>query len=323
MPPAAGTAERTQPAVPAIDGNSATVALVNPLHTTDPVTQRFDSGRPAEHVRSRPRPKRPPHRGDSPSSSSPADSAPSYSSCPRHLGHHSRQGRQRSRPHEGARRGHGNGAKHRATEIHRSRSSQSATHRPSPSPRSTPRRPGPIKKPGPSISASKVETTNSVGQTMILIPPGEFLMGSTDEQVEAALKVADEIKADQATKDRIQKNERPQHKVVITKPFLMSATEVTIGQFKKFAAATGYQTEAEKRAAAPAVRQDGRTYLDPPRRATTCRRRTSPGTTPRPTASGFQPKRKQRIACRPKRSGNTPAGPGRRRSIRLATTRRC
>lgn len=96
---------------------------------------------------------------------------------------------------------------------------------------------------------TQVETVNSVGAKMMLIPPGEFLMGSTDEQVEAALNAAKEIKADQATKDRIQKNERPQHKVVITKPFLMSATEVTIGQFKKFSA-TGYITEAEKTDAA-------------------------------------------------------------------------
>ncbi len=102
----------------------------------------------------------------------------------------------------------------------------------------------------------EVETTNSVGAKMVLIPPGEFMMGSTNEQVEAALKVADEIGADQLTKDRIQKNERPQHKVVITKSFLMSATEVTVGQFKRFAAATGYQTEAEKAA-------ESQTYLNP------------------------------------------------------------
>jgi formylglycine-generating enzyme required for sulfatase activity/serine/threonine protein kinase/Leucine-rich repeat (LRR) protein len=94
-----------------------------------------------------------------------------------------------------------------------------------------------------------VETTNSVGAKMVLIPPGEFLMGSSDEQVEAALKVADEINAGQPTKDRIQNAERPQHKVVLTKPFLMGATEVTIGQFKKFSAA-GYQTEGEKQAIA-------------------------------------------------------------------------
>jgi formylglycine-generating enzyme required for sulfatase activity/serine/threonine protein kinase/Leucine-rich repeat (LRR) protein len=94
---------------------------------------------------------------------------------------------------------------------------------------------------------TQVEITNGIGAKMILIPPGEFLMGSTDEQMETALKAAEEIKTDQGTKDQIQKAERPQHRVAITKPFLMGATEITMGQFKKFGV-TGYQTEAEKAA---------------------------------------------------------------------------
>ena len=91
-----------------------------------------------------------------------------------------------------------------------------------------------------------VETTSSVGAKLILIPPGEFLMGSTDEQIAAALKAADEINANQQTKDRIQKAESPQHVVIITKPFLMSATEVSISQFRKFVETTKYVTEAER-----------------------------------------------------------------------------
>ncbi len=88
-----------------------------------------------------------------------------------------------------------------------------------------------------------VETTNSVGAKMVLIPPGEFLMGSSDADITLALKIAEETKLDEAAVKRIQA-ESPQHKVVITKPLLMSATEVTIGQFKKFSS-TGYLTEAE------------------------------------------------------------------------------
>lgn len=104
-----------------------------------------------------------------------------------------------------------------------------------------------------------VETTNSVGQTMVLIPPGEFLMGSTNKQIEEALIAAREINAALGAIDRIQKVERPQHTVVIPKPFLMSATEVTIGQFKKFSA-TGFVTEAEKDANNNPKAQ---TYLNP------------------------------------------------------------
>lgn len=37
-----------------------------------------------------------------------------------------------------------------------------------------------------------------------------------------------------------------QHRVTLSKPFLMQMTHVTIAQWKKFIAATGYQTEAER-----------------------------------------------------------------------------
>ena len=94
---------------------------------------------------------------------------------------------------------------------------------------------------------TEIETTNSVGAKLILVPPGSFLMGSTDAQVVAALKAAEEVQADVNTKSRIEKSERPQHLVVFSKPLLMGATEVTIGQFKKFSA-TGFLTEAEKAA---------------------------------------------------------------------------
>ncbi len=79
-----------------------------------------------------------------------------------------------------------------------------------------------------------------------LIPPGEFLMGSTDEQVAAALKNATEAKAMQVALDRIQLAERPQHRVVISRPFHFGATEVTNAEFRKFVEATQYVTDAEK-----------------------------------------------------------------------------
>jgi formylglycine-generating enzyme required for sulfatase activity/serine/threonine protein kinase len=104
-----------------------------------------------------------------------------------------------------------------------------------------------------------VETTNSVGQSMILIPPGEFLMGSSDEQVAALLQVADEFKLDEFASVHIPKSERPQHRVVITRPLRMSATEVTVGQFKQFSA-SGYRTEAER---APTTVPQSATYLQP------------------------------------------------------------
>src|SRR6185369_9323992 len=74
-----------------------------------------------------------------------------------------------------------------------------------------------------------VETVNSVGAKLVLIPPGEFLMGSSEEQIATAVKEAVELKVEPIERRRIQTAESPQHRVRLTKPLLVSATEVTVG----------------------------------------------------------------------------------------------
>jgi formylglycine-generating enzyme required for sulfatase activity len=69
--------------------------------------------------------------------------------------------------------------------------------------------------------------TNSLGMRLVPIPAGEFLMGSSDDED------ADD-------------DEKPQHRVRITRPFYLGTTEVTVGQFRRFVEAMGYRTEAER-----------------------------------------------------------------------------
>ena len=69
--------------------------------------------------------------------------------------------------------------------------------------------------------------TNSIGMTLAYIPAGTFTMGSPADEYKRA------------------ENER-QHRVTLTRPFLMGVTEVTRSQFAMFIADTKYQTEAEK-----------------------------------------------------------------------------
>ena len=68
-----------------------------------------------------------------------------------------------------------------------------------------------------------VEYENSVGMKFVLIPPGEFLMGSTPAEIEDALKAVGEYKSLQA---RI-KSEAPQHKVILTQAIYLAVHEVT------------------------------------------------------------------------------------------------
>lgn len=82
----------------------------------------------------------------------------------------------------------------------------------------------------------KLEISKGVFVSMILIPPGEFLMGTGEARRKALVEQqakASEIEA-----------EGPQHSVTITRPFWMSRHEITRGQFRAFADATGYETDA-------------------------------------------------------------------------------
>ncbi len=84
-------------------------------------------------------------------------------------------------------------------------------------------------KPTISPATKPLETvTNTLGMKLTLIPAGEFMMGSPDGDKDA------------------RNDEKPQHRVRITRPFYLGVTEVTRGQFRLFVDETGYKTEAEK-----------------------------------------------------------------------------
>jgi formylglycine-generating enzyme required for sulfatase activity len=92
--------------------------------------------------------------------------------------------------------------------------------------------------------STTVETTNAMGLELVLIPPGEFLMGSSAEEIKQGLAEATEFRI--GADRRYVATEGPQHRVVITKPFRLSATEITVGQFRRFLESSGYQTDSQR-----------------------------------------------------------------------------
>lgn len=76
----------------------------------------------------------------------------------------------------------------------------------------------------------EVEYTNSLGMKFVLIPPGEFTMGSTPKEIEAALT---EIDPNDKYWRECVKSETPQHKVLLTQPFYLSVNEVTQADYEK------------------------------------------------------------------------------------------
>jgi formylglycine-generating enzyme required for sulfatase activity len=77
-----------------------------------------------------------------------------------------------------------------------------------------------------------VEYTNSVGVTFRLIPAGEFLMGSSDQQMAELLEEAVERNWPDVYQRRLF-SEVPQHPVRITAPFYISIHEITQEQYRR------------------------------------------------------------------------------------------
>ncbi len=100
-----------------------------------------------------------------------------------------------------------------------------------------------------------VEFVDAFGQRFRLIPPGEFMMGSTLEEVQkvqAEMKAFAESKPEQHLASQgkdmhltLVATEYPQRRITITEPFYLAINEITVSQWAKFAE-TGYLTDSER-----------------------------------------------------------------------------
>jgi len=94
------------------------------------------------------------------------------------------------------------------------------------------------KNPGLSKLAPPTIVATKDGAPMILVPAGEFIMGSSDEQVEQIARLKPRWR-------ELMEHEQPQHSVILD-AFYIDRYEVTNAQFLKFVEVTGYVTDAER-----------------------------------------------------------------------------
>ena len=98
-----------------------------------------------------------------------------------------------------------------------------------------------IKPPAPPRSSLPKLLTNSIGMKLVLIRPGEFLMGSTQAELEQYRREGKQLRLDPQDKRYDMINpwyatsvefEFPQHPVRITKPFYLGIYEVTQAEYE-------------------------------------------------------------------------------------------
>jgi serine/threonine-protein kinase len=128
---------------------------------------------------------------------------------------------------------------------------------PSPTPPSTPTptsTPPPAATPTPTFTATLTPTASpsptkpsAIPAGMIRIPAGEFIQGSSDAEIDAALKMCNDAYGGNCPHTRDWFADEAPRRTVYLDGFLIDKWEVTNAQFAQFVAAAGYQTDAEKR----------------------------------------------------------------------------
>ena len=76
-----------------------------------------------------------------------------------------------------------------------------------------------------------IVATNSIGMKLVLIPPGEFDMGLTQEEIDQLKEDARQHKVSQRYINRLE-SEGPRHRVRITRPFYLGMYEVTQAEYQ-------------------------------------------------------------------------------------------
>ncbi|MBI5685208.1 MAG: SUMF1/EgtB/PvdO family nonheme iron enzyme [Verrucomicrobia bacterium] len=99
----------------------------------------------------------------------------------------------------------------------------------------------PVMPTAPASPAGPEKTMmTSTGMELVWIPPGEFMIGSTPEERAWALQNG-------CSEDYVKREGDAPRKTAVKQGFWLGKTEVTVGQWKLFVAATGYVTDGEKK----------------------------------------------------------------------------